>query len=85
MLQTTKIELKPKDCIFLVKYLGIHTITSTYVDLPDKHRRLTTCGVVYKQNIEKVLSVTQIPTFPVNGIKQIPIMHKISCHIRDMQ
>ena len=23
-----------------------------------------------------------MPTFPVDGIKKMPIMHKISCHVR---
>ena len=29
--------------------------TSTYVDLPDKNLRLTTCGIVYRPKIEKII------------------------------
>ena len=36
----------------IAKYLAS---TSTYVDLLDGNRRLTTCGVVYKPDIEKVV------------------------------
>ena len=34
----------------IAKYL---TSTSTYADLPDRNWLLTTCGVIYKPDVEK--------------------------------
>ena len=65
----------------VTKYLAS---TSTYVNLPDVNQQLTTRDVVYKPDIEKLLSVTYMPTLLVYGLKQMPIMQKIPCCIRDM-
>ena len=66
----------------IAKYLSI---TSTYVDIPDRNRRLITHSVVYGPNIEKVSSVTQILHFLVGGLKKFLIMQKMSCRIQDTQ
>ena len=58
--------------------------TSTYLDLPDVNQQLTTCVIVYRSNIYKVSSVTYMQTFPVGGLKQMLIMHKMLCHEQDM-
>ena len=55
----------------ITKYL---TGTSKYVDLPDVNRRLTTCGIVYKPNIEIYMDCYVDKDLPVDGLKKMPTM-----------
>ena len=65
----------------ITKYL---TSTSTYVDLPDVNQRLTTRGIFYKPDIEKVIGCYVYANFPVGELKQTMIMQKSSCLVWDM-
>ena len=65
----------------ITKYLAS---TSTYVDLTDVNRWLTTRGVVYSPDIEKGIKCYVDSEVLVDGLKQILIMQKMSCHKWDM-
>ena len=65
----------------IAKYLAS---TSTYVDSPDVNRRLTTRGVFYKTDIEKVIKCYVDAEFS-GGWAQAGADHdKMACCVRDI-
>ena len=66
---------------FIAKYLAS---TSTYADLPYGNIWLSTLVVDDRPINKKASNVTWMTNSPVVGLKQIPIMQKISCCDHDM-